>query len=495
MEANPQPNRSLDAQPHDGPPREPAPASRRGNFAVLRHRHFRVVWLASFGSNVGGWMEVIGVQWAMAQATLAPDWVAAGHPSAPIMMGYLAAAQTGPILLLGLLGGVVADRVNRKRLLLVTQSLLAIIAAALAVEAYFGAISPFVLLMLGLVNGVVLAFNMPAWGVLTPRLVPREELSDAIVLNGLQFNMARVVGPALGGVLMGWAGPVALFAINAVSFVGVIAAVATTPDAPPPAEARGRSLALLREAFVTTWTNRGMWALTLGIFVFSMLATPLLRLLPVIIKDVYQLEADAYGTLLAIMGAGAVIGALSVKRIPQWYPKHHFIPLSIMLGGLCVGLTAAAPGFWMAAPAIFFCGVFWMWTFNTSFASLQLLVEDRMRGRIFSIANVLSFGAMPLGALLAGFVGGVVVGGAQEGFQAQIGLAACAGVLTLAGAVMLTWRTPEIDGLRPGEPGYDRTPGLVRGVTASAHRQRDRDRLMPPQEAVRPSAVRETGPR
>jgi MFS family permease len=161
-----------------------------------------------------------------------------------------------------------------------------------------------------------------------------------------------------------------------------------------------------------------------------------------------------------------------VKRVPAWYPRHHFIPLSVMLGGLCVGLTAAAPGFWTAAPAIFFCGVFWMWTFNTSFASLQLLVEDRMRGRIFSIANVLSFGAMPMGALLAGWLGGRVVGGAQEGFQAQIGLAACAAVLTLAGAVMLTWRTPEIDGIQPGDPNYDRRPGFLRGLTASAHRRR-----------------------
>jgi MFS family permease len=111
-----------------------------------------------------------------------------------------------------------------------------------------------------------------------------------------------------------------------------------------------------------------------------------------------------------------------------------------------------------------------MWTFNSAFAALQLLVDDRMRGRVMAIVNVLSFGAMPVGTLIAGALGEAISGRKGDGFGTQLGLGALAIMLAVGGLVMLTWRTPEIDGLKPGDPGYERLPGLLRGITASAHR-------------------------
>lgn len=428
------------------------------------------MWIASIVTNIGNWMEMVGVQWSMSEATLAKDWAESHRPGAPIMMGYLAAAQMAPILALGLVGGIVADRVDRRNMLVLTQFLMMLIAAALCAAAYLNLTTPMVLIGLGFLNGVAMAFNMPAWGVLTPRLVPREHLADAIVLNGLQFNLARVAGPAIAGALLLWWGSSVLFLINTLSFLGVIFAVASTPKAPPPPPDGSHPWQLLMQAMRFSFHTRGPRALVLAIVVFSLLGTPLLRMLPIIVSEVYRERADSFGILLAIMGA--VTGALTVKRIPQWYPRHHLIPLSVLVGGIATAMTAAAPTLALAAAPMFVCGLFWMLTFNTSFAALQLLVEDRMRGRVMSIANVLSFGAMPVGALICGLIGEAVSGKKGDGPGTQIGLVCLGVTLAIAGVVMLTWRTPEVDGLKPGEPGFERKPGLLRGLTARSHRYR-----------------------
>ncbi len=449
------------------------PGGLGGRWGVLRNKHYRNVWIASFVSNCGNWMEMVGVQWAMATSTLQPEWIDSGRPGATIMMGYLAAAQTGPIMLLGLLGGVVADRVDRRNLLLYTQALMMVIAGVLCIEGYRGAINPYVLIGLGLLNGIVMAFNMPAWQVLTPRLVPRDQLTDAIVLNGLQFNMSRVLGPALAGWLMSLLGAPGLFLINTLSFLVVIGAVATTPKAPPPRDEDANPWRLILEAFRFSFRKPGPRALVLAIAVFSMFATPLLRMMPIIVQEVYAEKADSFGLLLAIMGAGAVTGALSIKRVPAWYPRHHLIPFSVMMGGIMTGLTSTAPSLLWAAAPMFFCGLFWMWTFNSSFAALQLLVEDRMRGRIMSIANVVSFGAMPIGALLCGVIGDALPQHYAHGTRTQIGMVALAAILVCCGVVMLIWRTPEVDGMeRPAIVPKNLAKRLIRGVTAGEHRRR-----------------------
>lgn len=450
----------------------------RSTFGPLRHPHFKRVWIGAAVSSVGGWMEMTGVQWAMAKATLDTEWIAHNPAlTAPLMMAYLAAAQLFPQLFLGILGGVAADRLNRKTLLLVTQSARMVIAAALTLAALRGVISPWALIVLGGLDGIAMAFNIPAWQVLTPRLVPREELADAITLNGLQFNVARAVGPALAGLLMGVAeGVWALFALNTLSYAVILFAVALTPDAPAPASRDAHPWRQVGEAWSYVRGHIGPWRLIIGIAVFSMLATPFLRFLPILIQEIYlptstkDRQETAFGLLLGAMGVGAVAGALTVRRIPAWYPKHHFIPLSILLCALTLVVIAFATSIWVAAVAIAVCGIFWMWAFNAAWGALQMLLPDALRGRVSAIANTISFGAMPVGAYIAGVVGQAVAGRESEGLAAMAGTAAASIALVAVAAAMLTWRTPEIDGLRPGDAGYDRVPGLVRGITGRAHR-------------------------
>ncbi len=466
-----------DSRPPPGQPRAP---SRLG---VLRHPAYRNVWLGSMISNIGTWMESVGLQWVVAERT-----------GDMMVMGYLALAQLGPTLLLGIVGGLAADRVNRKRMLLVTQAGLMLVAAALTTVSALHIATPNVLIGIALVQGVAMAFNVPAWQVLTPRLVPRAELVQAIALNSMQFNVGRVVGPALAGILISQIGATGLFLINTISFSAVIGAVLVTPDSPAPPPARCRGLAgawhQTCEAFQFVFTRRGPLAVFIGLTLFSVLAGPLLRMLPLFVSQVYLAEARTYGVLLAIMGVGAVTGAVLLRFVPTWYPRHHFIPLSILCGGASILALSAVASLGWAYVCMAFVGLFWIWSFSSSIAAMQLLVPDEMRGRVMSLTNTVVFGAMPLGALAAGLIGdwaAVAIGvPADSGLAVRLGTGIIAAVLSLGGLVMLTWRTPEVDGLKPGDPGYDRTPGLVRGITARSHRPR---RLRPEDQEARESPM------
>jgi len=443
---------------------------------VLQHGFFRAVWIAAFFSNVGTWMESVGVRWLVAEQT-----------RDPIMAAYLAIAQMSPIFVLGLIGGLTADRVNRKRLLLVTQTALMVIAGVLTVCAAMRWTDPWLLIGISLAQGVTLSFNFPAWQVLTPRLVPREHLTRAIQLNGVQFNLARVVGPALAGLLMAshpTHGVTLLFMLNTLSFLGVLFAVSRTPDAPaltrreegPDHPPHPTAWAAIREAIVFAFGHAGSRAVMLAIVAFSLLAGPLLPMLPLLVVKVYGAKESEYGSLVAVMGVGAVLGGLSLRFVPRWYPRHHFIPLAVTLGGVSILALAACAQLWQALVVMFFCGTFWMWSFNSSMAALQMLVPDRMRGRVMSLSNVVSFGATPVGTMLAGLIAGGVAqrdaDGQPSGAGIRIALGMLAAALVCAGAVMLIWRTPEVDGLRPGEPGYERRASLWRGITGLAHRPR-----------------------
>jgi len=442
-------------------PGEPTPGLWRG---VLRHAPFRRVWLGAMVSSIGTWMEGLGVQWLMAEQT-----------GSSVMLGWLAAAQLGPMLVLGMFGGLATDRLDRRKLLLVTQTIMMLIAVGLAVASAADLATPPVLLALGLLNGVAMAFNTPAWQVLTPRLVPRAELHRAIALQGMQFNLARVVGPALAGLLLAQTSATVLFALNAVSFVAVLAAIASTAPAPapvgPPAAARAQILEALRFVF----GRPGPRALFTMLVLLSALAAPLQRMLPLFVADVFHGSETDYGLLLGLFGAGAVLGGLTLGRWPGWYPRHHLVPLALTLTGACMTLFCATRNLALAGVWIFLAGLVWIWAFSSMMTAVQLLVTDTMRGRVLSVTNMAMFGAMPVGSLLAAVLGERLGGwlGASSGLAAvQLGVGTMALTLTLTGVLLLMFRTPEIDDPIPGVYVPQRARSLWRGLTAAAHRPR-----------------------
>jgi MFS family permease len=439
--------------------------------SVFRHRHFRNVWLGAFGSSVGAWMEFVGVSWTINTKAGA---------DAGFYLGLHAVAQLAPMMLLGVAGGVVADRVDRKKLLLVTQAVMMVIAVALTDLAAFDSLNLPMLMALSTLMGITMAFNVPAWQVLTPRLVPREELTDAIVLNGLQFNIARVLGPALGGVMLAVSGPMWLFAFNSLSFLGVMFAVSTTPAAPAPERNPHDSIwRETKDGLRFTLRSVGPRAAFMAMTVFGFLASPLQRMLPLYISSVYftrdwsEREKEyGYGSLLAMMGVGAVAGAFIMRAIPKWYPKHHLIPIAVLVTGLCIAGFGFASSPWIGVPFLVVVGAGWLVSFNSMFAAVQLLVPDALRGRAMAVCNTAVYGVMAFSPLLVDAFRTRIAPSAEHGdaWPIRLGLGSTGVIMACAGLVMLIWRTPEVDGIKPGQPGFERKPGLIRGLTGAAHR-------------------------
>src|SRR5580704_4874219 len=186
----------------------------RGAWSPLRHSLFRAMWIASLASNVGTWMHTVGASWLM--TTLA---------ASPLLVALVQTATTLPVFLLGLPAGVMADLVDRRKLLIFTQSWMLGVAAMLGALVMFGGVGPWWLLSLTFALGLGSAMNGPAWAAAIPELVPRDEMPAAVVLNSVQFNIARAVGPALAGIVLAASSAGVLFVLNALSFLGVILVV------------------------------------------------------------------------------------------------------------------------------------------------------------------------------------------------------------------------------------------------------------------------------
>ncbi len=465
---------------------------------------------------------MLGIQMIVAHAT--------GSLS---MLGYLGAAQMAPVLVFGLLGGLTADRVNRKKLLVATQFVLMLVAAAVAIVSTLPMTADVRvnwLMLLAGINGTVMAFNVPAWQVLTPRLVPKAELTRAITANGVQFNLARVIGPALAGVFLGWYGPTPLFVLNTVTFIAVLIAVSFTPDAPAPAPTGESWRSQMRTASRFTFGQRGPLAILCAMVLLSTLAAPLIRMLPLYVIDVYGItgppvalttpgpqtgspsgeptqltprpalltttqsapppdaeapappadtkvsastdsQADrATGLLVALLGLGAVSGGLLLRRVPAWYPKHHFIPMAVAGCGLAITAFAFTTTLWAGSLVILICGIFWIWGFNQSWAAMQNAVPDSMRGRVMAIANVAAFGGTALGNVASGWLGDALADPLGKAMGTHLAVGVMSFILLIAGVVMLANRVPEIDGLpRKPLPRHLRR-GLVNAVLAAEHR-------------------------
>ena len=272
----------------------------RSSIDPLRIKHFRALWTAAVFSNVGTFLHAVAASWAMLELTGSPLWV-----------GLMAASSTLPLLFLALPAGAIADLADRRRILLVAQSIMGAAAVAMAVVWYLDIISPGLLLALGLALGVGLALNQPAWQAMVPDLVPRGMVADAVALNSVAFNVARAVGPALGGLIVATSGPGLAFALNAVSFLGVIAVVFTFRPASPGDlgnESIGSAMAVgLRYARYTP-PFRKLLSIAAG---FAITSAVVQSLLPNLTRSALSAGATTYGFLLGAMGVGALIGAFT----------------------------------------------------------------------------------------------------------------------------------------------------------------------------------------
>ena len=238
-----------------------------------------------------------------------------------------------PVLLLALLAGVISDRVNKKVWLITLQAFACALGAGLAVAAFLGRATPWVVIAFTFLEGIVWALNGPVFLSVVPSLVPRAELSPALALNSVQFNMARLCGPMLAAALIGAFGVAGAFTFNAWTFLPLlIALLFAIPNAPAPSRAKTLSIYDdIREGLKFVWTSPGTRRLTVMGMVFMFLAAPLQGLLPVFAQSVLKGGPGLFGLMLSAIGLGSIIGAFLLSCIPSYYPRHHLIPLAMCI--------------------------------------------------------------------------------------------------------------------------------------------------------------------
>ncbi|KKC04622.1 MFS transporter, partial [Mycobacterium nebraskense] len=290
----------------------------------LRNPVYRALFIAQFVSNVGTWMQSVAAQWFLVE----------GH-SSPTVVALVQTASLGPTLLLALFAGALADVFDQRRLLMVLQSYAVLVALALAGLTYLGHLTPTALLLFTLAIGVASAVTAPAWQAIQPEVVPREQITAAATLASVSVNIARVVGPAIGGIVLALAGPAAVFTINAISFVGIIIALAAwrRPKRIAPVEREHLGQAILTGlAYAANGPIFRRILLRAALFVFP--ASALLALLPVTAANTWHLGAGGYGVALGAIGFGAVLAV----AVPA--PFRQKLPPNTLLAGCAAAYGA-----------------------------------------------------------------------------------------------------------------------------------------------------------
>lgn len=368
---------------------EAAPASTRLR-SVFRHRNYRLFFTGQAISLVGFWMQAIAQSWLVYRLT-----------DSPFLLGVVAFAGQVPVLLVSPFAGVIADRLDRRRILFVTQSAMMASACMLAALSLSGMVEVWHIVMLAAVTGTANAFDVPTRQSFTIQMVGKADLPRAIALNSIMFNGARLVGPAIAGLLVAAVGEGWCIALNGASYIAVLTGLAMMRIDRPPPRAESHPLTDLREGFVYVTTHAQMRTLLLLLASSSLFGTSYLTLMPIFARDVLHGGSEALGFLMAAVGAGALLGALTISRVSaDWLPRVPFLAAA-GFGAALIAFsqsTSFVLSLLLLAPAGF--GMMMMGISTNTL--VQHAVDDTMRGRVMAYYVMAFIGMVPLSALGAG---------------------------------------------------------------------------------------------
>ncbi|WP_197084829.1 MFS transporter [Saccharothrix sp. ST-888] len=387
-----------------------------GMFSSLRIRNYRYYFAGQVVSNTGTWMQRI-----------AQDWLVLSLTGSPFAVGVTTAMQFLPMLLFGIYGGVLADRMPKRRLLVVTQGVMGLLAAGLAVMTVSGTVTPYYVYAFALLLGLVTVVDNPTRQAFVSEMVGPKDLANAVSLNAANFQTARLVGPAVAGLLIAAVGSGWAFAVNALSFVAVIGGLlAMRGSELRPVAPIAREKGQLREGLrYVKERPELLWPMVLAGFIGTF-GFNFATVLSGFAYDVFKVGAGEYGLLNTGMAVGSLVGALLAAR--RGAPRLRRLVLAALLFGALEVLAAFAPGYWTFAALLPLIGVFGL-TFNTSVNSmLQLATEPEMRGRVMGLLVLVFTGGTPIGAPLVGWV--------TAAYGPRLGLLACGVVSAAAAAVV-----------------------------------------------------------
>src|SRR5215472_5252108 len=360
----------------------------------LRQRLFRTLWIASVASNVGTWMHEVGASWLMTQ--LSPS---------PLTVSLIQTAQALPVFLLALAAGALADVVDRRRLLIFSQSWMLAMAAGLGILTVFHLATPRLLLLFTCLISFGNALNGPAWQAIVPELVPRTELPAAVSLNSVGFNVARAAGPALGGLVVAAAGSGAVFLLNAVSFLGVIVVLyhwrRTPGKSALPAE---RVIGAMRSGLCYVIHAPPIHSVLIRVSLFMLGASALWSLVPLFARQNLERGAAGYGVLLGFFGVGAVIGGSFLPRVQLELGIQRLLGAATILFASALALMALWRRFPVDCAAMFAAGFAWTSELSTFSTSIQLNTPAWVRGRALAVYQLAYFAGLGAYSALWGTV-------------------------------------------------------------------------------------------
>jgi MFS family permease len=361
-------------------------------FRSLQHRNFQLYFAGQLISVAGTWMQVVAQAWLVYELS-----------HSELMLGIVGFAAAIPSLLISPWGGVVVDRVNKRNLLVVTQGSAMMLAFILAALTFAGVVQVWEIIVLAALLGLVNAFDGPARQAFVVEMVDREDLPNAIAINSMMFNGARVVGPALGGLLLATVGTAWCFFINGISFLAVIVCLLLMRLTPRTRELKiGSPWTDLKHGLRYVLLHREIFALLMLALIFSVFGISYNTILPAFVDQVLHADATGYGVVNAFIGLGAVAGAFIMARFGEHGQRGRWLIWVDLAFPFILLAFAYTPNFILALLLAFGLGVGFMLTFTIINTLLQTNVDDRMRGRVMGLYTLTFFGFAPFGNLAIG---------------------------------------------------------------------------------------------
>src|SRR5271154_4119680 len=362
-------------------------------FKAFQYRDFRLMWIGACTSSIGTWMQIVAQGWLIYRLSHSAFLLALDQ-----FLGGI------PIFLFSLIGGVVADRLERRKILLSSQYVQMATAAILTVLVATGHVHVWHILCLSFVSGFAQAFGGPAYMALVPTLVDKDDMPNAIALNSIQFNVAVMVGPALAGQALARLGEKWCFGLNALSFLAPIVSLTMIRARFLPVKTTESMFASLKQGIQFARKQSSMEALILLAFCMTALAMPMRTYIPVFVKDIFHRGPETYGNLLALMGLGSIFGSLTIASAGNFRKKGRVALLALICLGTGISAFALSKSVPFSGVILVLVGASMMAVFATVNSLVQLITTNEMRGRVMSVYNVAFRGGMPMGNLLSGWL-------------------------------------------------------------------------------------------
>jgi MFS family permease len=365
----------------------------RQSFTALRHRNFRLFVVGQFISLVGFWMQAVGQSWLVYRLT-----------GSAVYLGAIAFSQQIPVLLFAFAAGGLVDRTNRHRMVMVTQTAALLQSGVLAVLTWTGRITIPHLFILAALMGIISAFDLPARQAFLIQMVGRDDLMNAIAINSSMFNAARMIGPAIAGLVVARWGEAVTFFSNSITYLAVLVSLLAMHILP---QENGRRQSLRREiieglAYIRSTRPVRSPLMLIGALGFG--GFPFVVLLPIFADRIFGRGASGLGWLMTATGAGALSGALYLASRSSIRGINRLISISAFGFSLCLLLFSTSTHFWLSLGILVFLGIFMMIITASINTAIQSIIPDALRGRVMSLFTTMVIGTAPLGSLVAGAV-------------------------------------------------------------------------------------------